>query len=268
MVKNEGKYIEEWMEHYISQGVEHFYIIDNGSTDNTIEVLNKYNDIVTLFNDTRQYPQKQETMMNDHFLSVIKKSRWTMIVDADELMFGKYNKTVRQHLENVANNISCIYVIWKMYYGKEDSVEKMKDIKTRFNYDHLNKFDMNLKYFMMFGKSIFRPDRLKIPLIRVHKQVMNGDTIDNFNIVHKVFPDTIRKNCKHINEESLNSSPLHLNHYFIKTKKEYDKRMSSEMYDTITNPIIGERKVSTGWDYLKFLKQLYNLGDEHVIRED
>ena len=56
MIKNEGKYIEEWMDHYISEGVEHFYIIDNGSTDNTLELLKKYEDLITLFKDTRLYP--------------------------------------------------------------------------------------------------------------------------------------------------------------------------------------------------------------------
>lgn len=42
IIKNEGMVIQEWIEHYIWQGVSHFYIIDNGSTDNTHKVLLPY----------------------------------------------------------------------------------------------------------------------------------------------------------------------------------------------------------------------------------
>ena len=32
--KNEAMNLKEWIEHYILNGVEHFYLINNGSTDN------------------------------------------------------------------------------------------------------------------------------------------------------------------------------------------------------------------------------------------
>ena len=41
-MKNEGKFLNEWLDHYISEGVEHFYLIDNGSTDNTPEIVKQY----------------------------------------------------------------------------------------------------------------------------------------------------------------------------------------------------------------------------------
>lgn len=40
--KNEGHIIEEWIEHYIKEGVDTFYLIDNGSTDNYIEKIQRY----------------------------------------------------------------------------------------------------------------------------------------------------------------------------------------------------------------------------------
>ena len=33
MFKNEAHCIREWLQHYMKQGVTHFYMIDNGSTD-------------------------------------------------------------------------------------------------------------------------------------------------------------------------------------------------------------------------------------------
>ena len=44
IAKNEGHYLEEWVEYYLSIGVDHFYIYDNDSTDNSKEVLQPYID--------------------------------------------------------------------------------------------------------------------------------------------------------------------------------------------------------------------------------
>ena len=40
--KNEGMNIKEWIEHYIWQGIEHFYLINNDSTDNYKKILLPY----------------------------------------------------------------------------------------------------------------------------------------------------------------------------------------------------------------------------------
>lgn len=52
-IKNEAKYIIDFIEHYIKQGVEHFYIIDNNSDDNLKEILENshYNFLITLISN-------------------------------------------------------------------------------------------------------------------------------------------------------------------------------------------------------------------------
>ncbi|WP_172993723.1 glycosyltransferase family 2 protein, partial [Lactobacillus helveticus] len=44
IVKNEGKYIQEWIEYYKILGFSRFYIFDNDSTDDTKQKLKKYID--------------------------------------------------------------------------------------------------------------------------------------------------------------------------------------------------------------------------------
>lgn len=39
VIKNEGPYLEEWIEFHRIQGVEHFYLYDNGSADQTKDIL-------------------------------------------------------------------------------------------------------------------------------------------------------------------------------------------------------------------------------------
>jgi glycosyltransferase involved in cell wall biosynthesis len=40
--KNETMNLKIWIEHYLWQGVEHFYLIDNGSDDNPLNILQEY----------------------------------------------------------------------------------------------------------------------------------------------------------------------------------------------------------------------------------
>jgi len=49
--KNESNGLEEWLLNHLNEGVEHFYLINNGSTDNFMPIIEKYNKYITLFND-------------------------------------------------------------------------------------------------------------------------------------------------------------------------------------------------------------------------
>lgn len=42
IAKNEGKYIKEWVEYHLAQGVDCIYLYDNDSTDNMKAVLEPY----------------------------------------------------------------------------------------------------------------------------------------------------------------------------------------------------------------------------------
>lgn len=40
--KNEGRFLKEWIEYHRLIGVDHFFMYNNNSTDNYIEILSKY----------------------------------------------------------------------------------------------------------------------------------------------------------------------------------------------------------------------------------
>ena len=42
LFKNEASILKEWIEHYLHHGVEHFYLINDNSTDNFLDVLQPY----------------------------------------------------------------------------------------------------------------------------------------------------------------------------------------------------------------------------------
>ena len=124
-IKNEGNYILEFIEHYIKQGVDHFYIISNNSTDNIENIINEsqYNDLITLIIDNRDLKLLtadsgclgHKMLLDDNIYPlIIKETKWAILVDADEFMFGKNGYTIKTYLNNVTDEIGCIYVIWNI----------------------------------------------------------------------------------------------------------------------------------------------------------
>jgi len=89
--RNEALVFKEWIEHYLFHGAEHFYLIDDHSDDNSIEILQPYIDrgLVTIFQGGwGQYRGRQMDMYNRHFLPILKETRWLLMVDLDEFMWS------------------------------------------------------------------------------------------------------------------------------------------------------------------------------------
>lgn len=87
IVKNEGNYIKEWVEYHKYIGVERIYIVDNGSTDNTCEILRPYIEEGFVELDYMIGEQKQLPAYN----YIIEKHRidteWIAFIDVDEFIY-------------------------------------------------------------------------------------------------------------------------------------------------------------------------------------
>lgn len=91
--KNEEHAIVEWIEHYLQQGADHFYLIDDGSTDSSVALLAPYIErgLVTLTQPNwGRYLGRQRSMYNHFFLPrlVQKETQWLLIVDLDEFVWS------------------------------------------------------------------------------------------------------------------------------------------------------------------------------------
>jgi len=91
IVKNEGRYLREWLEFQRLMGVEQVYLYDNGSTDYTAEILGRYvtegfvKVIPWATFDDDVSPQRQAYA---HALCNFGPNfRWMAFIDADEFLF-------------------------------------------------------------------------------------------------------------------------------------------------------------------------------------
>ncbi|MDX9702999.1 MAG: glycosyltransferase family 92 protein [Candidatus Auribacterota bacterium] len=86
--KNESLYLEEWLIFHQLQGVEKFYLYNNGSDDRYMDILEKYigNATVELF-DWPQQPG-QLSAYKDCLQRTRHRSRWVAFIDLDEFLFS------------------------------------------------------------------------------------------------------------------------------------------------------------------------------------
>ena len=127
--KNETMNLDIWLQHYIWQGVDHFYLINNGSTDNPLKILQKYIDsgIVTLYD----LPQKHNQV--GHYRHVYdaenlkETTKWLIMADIDEFWYCN-KKNIKETLKDYESEY-VIYSNWKMF-GSDNLENHPDDIRT------------------------------------------------------------------------------------------------------------------------------------------
>jgi hypothetical protein len=260
--KNEAIAMREWLEHYIRQGVEHFYMIDNGSTDDWKSQVEGFP--VTIQSDNEKY--KQHDHYNNYFLEEVKRiSEWVMVVDLDEFMYARNGFfTIPQYLDTLGTDIEEVSVKWKMF-GSNGHIKQPKSIidgfTMRLNYD--KKLNESFNYF----KSICRT--LNLLTLGIHT-----NSIENKN----------NKIILEVNSEiMLDNSPLHLNHYAIQSweffknikmrrgdcnaKNNDNVRDKEYFYKYDTNDIV-DNELSKMYEYKNILTTIITTAPQKSIPSD
>jgi hypothetical protein len=98
---NDAPYLREWIEFHRLVGVERFFLYDNGSSDNHLEVLAPYIDdgIVTL-RAWRPSPPDHRDVFNDCLSAHREEARWIAFFDVDEFLFSPSGASVAELLRD------------------------------------------------------------------------------------------------------------------------------------------------------------------------
>jgi len=162
--RDDARFLKEWIEFHRVVGVEHFWLFNNLSQDNYLEVLTPYVEegIVDLVEwpyeseDWHQWHEIQNTAYEACIRLAVGKTKWLAFIDSDEFLFPVKKKNllaVLKHYEKYGG----VCVNWQMY--GTSGVKRIPDDKlmiellTRKGETHLWK-----NYFI---KSIVRPERVK-----------------------------------------------------------------------------------------------------------
>lgn len=228
--KNESHILREWIEHYINEGVEHFYLIDNGSNDNYKNIINDFEDYITLFIDNERY--KQSEHYNKYFLPLKNESEWLIIVDLYEFIYSRNGyDTISDYLKTLDDNIGAVSVMWKIF-GSGGHIDQPTSVIQNFVHRRVN----FLKH-IGWQKQIIRTIALK--KLDLHDQ----ELLENY---YKIITNGNKfieeyKTNEFIDINNINDHNLHLNHYVVqsynwfKNIKMIRGDATHEEYNTVRN---------------------------------
>jgi len=123
MIKNEAKFLQEWLEFHILMGVSKFYIYDNESTDNIKEILEPYirdGLVEYIFWQSMEWENYKD---NNHFRACRDalercryKTKWMVVLDSDEFIQPINSKDLREFLLPFDNaGVAQIGVNWHVF---------------------------------------------------------------------------------------------------------------------------------------------------------
>ncbi|KAH8097231.1 glycosyl transferase [Aureococcus anophagefferens] len=218
--KNEAHIMAEWIDHYVAEGVDKFYLIDNGSTDDYMPILTPHivSGLVVLVKDAKRHAQVEH--YNKHFHSVItKECAWVMTVDFDEFLYArKPHATTKAYLATLPAAIHQSYA--------SPVLKHCKSIARAANIGQLNTHEVYFNEEWVWHHRVCRvadalPCLYKLSLLArlyIKRAHVAG---------HDVLPDMSAPSYgltypqQALTETLLENSALHCNHYFIQSKQWY-----------------------------------------------
>lgn len=208
-MKNEGPYLREWIEFHKMVGVEHFYLYDNNSTDETTSVTKLYiqNEDVTchLWPD---HPLQLKAYM--HCINSYKnESFWIGFIDLDEFLVPVATSTIPELLRDF-EEYGGLGVNW-LLYGNSGHLTKPEGLQME-HYIYRSEASWRSNFHI---KSIVNPRKVRSPRDPHCFRYMPGEY-------------AVTENRERINGSmtSFNSiDKIRLNHYFTRSTEESRRKM-------------------------------------------
>lgn len=118
LIKDEHRYLKEWIEYYLKMGVTQFYLYEDYGSKPHGEITKDYPEVCLSPLSNLGIPENKEGRQLEAFQKVIPllkdKADWCAFFDVDEFMEIDDGVTFEQFLANF-NNENGVYVCWEMY---------------------------------------------------------------------------------------------------------------------------------------------------------
>lgn len=172
IMKDEGPYLKEWLDYHILVGVQHFYLYDNGCTDDTDDILKSYIEakVATLI----RFPgeRMQKNAYNDCIARFYNEAKWIAVIDLDEFIVPCTADSITEILKNVDNDCDQISLDWIIFgssglqkYEPRPVIERFTRRGTKFwleksivNPRHVYGMDVHCHF--VLGKTIRLPNNI------------------------------------------------------------------------------------------------------------
>ena len=226
IAKNEAPYIEEWINFHHKQGVSHFIIYDNDSTDNFHEVLKSYIEAGLVTYRLLSGKARQLDAYNMALHDYGRKFKYMAMIDADEFMFTRNiadagGGSLYEFIDGFMTshpNAGGLAVNWCMF-GSNGHISRPKGGILE-NYTRSAKNDMTLRDNHVI-KTVFDPAKA-VSFIS-----------DHFPIYRKGFHNLDEQgNITYgTHTQEVHFDRIRINHYFTKSREEFTAKRSKGRAD-------------------------------------
>lgn len=220
-------FVKEFVDYYLSQGVDHIYILDDNSINrsyyegidnNNVTII--YDKITSKAHDRKC---KKSCRCNRVIASKLYKKirhyyKWLIYCDVDEFITTKRNlqRTIRDELETTFKDADCIKIPWVMMSSNNrEKNPKSILLENTYRWDHDKKHKSNVSKFRCRYKSIevkciFKPSKF----FDITDHYPNSN--ENYCGVDGVNNKTINTNqYGNLREKNINNGILLCYHYRI-----------------------------------------------------
>lgn len=225
IVKNEGRFIEEWVRFHRAAGVRQFIIYDNGSTDDTCAKLT-----ATLAPDALILLPWRQSLKNGRDGAEVHNQvlafahalanyggafRWMAFVDVDEFIVPKVHATLDEALESLAG-AAHVSLPWHMFgrSGHEVVPETgiVKNFLRRMKTVQSARHSLNWKCIV---------DPCRVTGVRVHGMDVDGRA-EGVNDIGQSAPHKARGQAAFFS-----NAHLQLNHYYTRSNSDLQAKITA-----------------------------------------
>jgi hypothetical protein len=224
-IKNETRYIPEWIEFHLLQGFDHFIFYDNGSTDGLYEVMEPY--IEKNLVEIRNYPDplyppaksgpdgSKNFWLMDYCIDEQKgKSKWIHFHAQDEFTYMLDGSSLVDFLKNF-EDIGGLSVD-QILFPHNGHIERPTGLQIE-------------NYVNGFVDPIYRIKTFIMP----DKTIGTNGNAHNFALINgrTGVNEHRRPTNDSFNAEPATFSKIKNHHYFTRSKQEFDEKMEKGVLD-------------------------------------
>ncbi|MBR1420179.1 MAG: glycosyltransferase family 2 protein [Selenomonadaceae bacterium] len=216
IVKNESRYIKEWLEYHYRIGVDKFYIYNNDSDDRSelLKILEPWIDAGVVDFEDASGKYRQMPVYNDAIERHRFDCRYMGFIDTDEFIYIKTGQTLPEFLHDhfgISDDIAGLSMNWRMF--GTSGLEKYEpiDVIERFTRRAPDNYYENLHI-----KTIANPRRIFYMPFPHNAQYMIYSECCDENLFFVRNPANERNP----------SDKIQVNHYYTKSVEEYSQKYS------------------------------------------
>lgn len=216
---NEAFYMREWVEFHRMVGVDHFYLYNNMSDDGYMEILKPYIEagIVTLIDWT--IPHGQIAAYWDCIRRFSEETRWIGFIDLDEFVVPREN-TIYDFLRQYNSMWGSVLIYWKTFGSSGKKERNLYSLVTEDFKACWPKLHNQGKCFYNTAYGVSDEKKNGLGFHHVFWTRRRGKDVPPVNMFGVIsFPGNVQR----AKERPV---PIQINHYLIKSYKEYQKKMN------------------------------------------